>query len=46
MAGGRSFKAATALEQAGYTQIADQRAGFGGNQNEPGWASAGLPVEK
>jgi rhodanese-related sulfurtransferase len=46
MAGGRSFKAATALEQAGFTQIADQRAGFGGNQNEAGWASEGLPVER
>jgi rhodanese-related sulfurtransferase len=46
MAGGRSLKAATALEQAGFKQIVDQRAGFGGNQTEPGWASEGLPVER
>jgi rhodanese-related sulfurtransferase len=45
-AGGRSLKAATALEQAGFTQIVDQRAGFGGNNTEPGWAAAGLPIEK
>jgi rhodanese-related sulfurtransferase len=42
-AGGRSLRAATALEQAGYTNIIDQRAGWGGSGTEPGWSAAGLP---
>src|SRR5262245_36136562 len=50
-AGGRSLAAARMLIGAGYTQIVDQRAGFGGARDsfgqvtEPGWAAAGLPVE-
>jgi rhodanese-related sulfurtransferase len=50
-AGGRSARAAEMLAAAGYTQITDQRAGFGGARDsfgqvsEPGWAAAGLPVE-
>jgi rhodanese-related sulfurtransferase len=50
-AGGRSARAVQLLEGAGYTQLADQRAGFGGARDaggritEPGWAAEGLPVE-
>lgn len=50
-AGGRSLRAAETLTAAGFTQIIDQRAGFGGARDafgqvtEPGWAAAGLPVE-
>jgi rhodanese-related sulfurtransferase len=50
-AGGRSLRAAEMMTGAGYTQIIDQRAGFGGARDafgqvvEPGWAAAGLPVE-
>ena len=49
--GGRSVQAAQVLEQAGYANIVEQRAGFGGARDgagrivEPGWAAAGLPVE-
>jgi len=43
--GGRSMRAAQALLQAGYTNVVDQRAGFGGSPSEPGWQPAGLPVE-
>jgi rhodanese-related sulfurtransferase len=42
-AGGRSLKAATLLEAQGYTQVVDQRCGFGGS-TEPGWAAEKLPV--
>lgn len=48
--GGRSAKAAGLLEQAGYTAILDQRAGYGGAKDpfgrtvEKGWAEAGLPT--
>ncbi|MEM7437607.1 MAG: rhodanese-like domain-containing protein [Myxococcota bacterium] len=48
--GGRSLRAAQALAQAGYTELVDQRAGFGGARNafgqleEPGWQTAGLSV--
>jgi len=51
MAGGRSARACAMLEQAGYTQIVDQRAGFDGARDnmgqilEAGWSRAGLPVE-
>ena len=41
--GGRSFRAAGALEAAGFSQVIDQRAGFQG-AGEPGWSRAGLPV--
>ena len=50
--GGRSAQAAALLEAAGYTQVVDMRGGFGGERdmfgrvNTPGWAEAGLPVEK
>jgi rhodanese-related sulfurtransferase len=44
LAGGRSLRAATMLEQAGWTNIVDQRAGFGGTAEEKGWRDAGLPV--
>jgi rhodanese-related sulfurtransferase len=49
--GVRSARAAGVLEGAGFTQIVDQRAGFGGARDafgqvaEQGWAAAGLPVE-
>ena len=51
-AGGRSARAASLLESAGYTQIADQRAGYEGAHDpatgrvEPGWRPAGLPVTR
>jgi rhodanese-related sulfurtransferase len=50
-AGGRSLRAAEMMAAAGYGQIVDQRAGFGGARDafgqitEPGWQAAGLPVE-
>lgn len=49
-AGGRSARACATLEQLGYTQLVDQRAGFGGargptGQVEKGWRDEGLPVE-
>ncbi|MEM9068078.1 MAG: rhodanese-like domain-containing protein [Myxococcota bacterium] len=49
-AGGRSKAAATALLEAGFTQIVDQLAGFGGARDsfgqtiEAGWQAQGLPV--
>jgi rhodanese-related sulfurtransferase len=49
--GGRSARAASMLESAGYTSVVDQRAGFEGAPDpatgritEPGWRPAGLPV--
>jgi rhodanese-related sulfurtransferase len=50
-AGGRSARAAATLDAAGFTNLVDQRAGWGGARDafgqiaEPGWAAAGLPVE-
>lgn len=50
-AGGRSLVAAKMLAEAGYTQVADQRCGFGGARGpdgqlvEAGWKEAGLPVD-
>jgi YD repeat-containing protein len=50
-AGGRSLRAAQMLAGSGYTNVVDQRAGFGGSRDpfgqvtEPGWAAAGHPVE-
>lgn len=50
-AGGRSLRAAQLLMQQGYLNVIDQRAGFDaardafGQVTEPGWKSAGLPVE-
>ena len=52
MSGGRSLRAAQLLEAAGYQNVVDQRAGFGGAKDpagrtiEPGWAAHNLPVEK
>ena len=50
-AGGRSARAASMLESAGYASVVDQRAGFEGAPDpstgrigEPGWRPAGLPV--
>jgi rhodanese-related sulfurtransferase len=45
-AGGRSLRAAYMLEEAGYTQVVDQRAGFDGGGPERGWRASGLPVAK
>ena len=51
-AGGRSARAAHVLEGAGFTELVDQRAGFGGARDaggritEPGWAAEGLPVDQ
>jgi rhodanese-related sulfurtransferase len=50
-AGGRSMRACEVLLQAGYTDVANVRGGFGGARDhggrlvEPGWRDAGLPVE-
>ena len=41
--GGRSVAAAGMLEQAGYQDVLEQRAGFGGNGAELGWRSTPLP---
>jgi len=51
LSGGRSLRAAQMLEAAGYQNVVDQRAGFGGAKDpmgkvtEPGWAAENLPVE-
>jgi rhodanese-related sulfurtransferase len=52
-AGGRSAKAAAALEGAGFTNVADQHAGFDGAMDPatktvpvPGWRPKGLPVSQ
>jgi rhodanese-related sulfurtransferase len=51
-AGGRSARAAAMLEQAGFTHVFDQRAGFGGARDpsgrvvEKGWRDEGLAVEQ
>lgn len=48
--GARSAKAAAALVEAGYRNVADQRAGFEGVRDpfgaltDPGWRPLGLPV--
>ena len=48
--GGRSLKASEQLLAAGYTEVVDQLAGYGGAKDpfggtaEPGWQAAGLPV--
>lgn len=50
-AGGRSLRAAEALEADGFTDVIDQRAGFDGARSpfgevtEPGWSRVDLPVE-
>lgn len=48
--GGRSLRAAEMLAAAGYVNVVDQRAGWGGARDafgqlsEPGWEAAGLPT--
>ncbi len=50
MSGRRSLNAYAALEAEGYSQLVDQRAGWGGVRDafgrvaEPGWAAEGLPT--
>ena len=50
--GGRSLRACSILESAGYGNVVDQRAGFEGAQDpmgrfvEPGWRPAGLPTSR
>jgi rhodanese-related sulfurtransferase len=43
-AGGRSLAAAGLLQQRGYLNVVDQRAGFHGTPGEAGWQGQGLPV--
>jgi rhodanese-related sulfurtransferase len=49
--GERSLRAARALQEAGFTAVLEQRAGFDGARGpfgemmEPGWSRAGLPRE-
>ncbi len=49
--GGRSQRAVQALEAAGYTQLVEQRAGWGGSRDpfgrvlDAGWQAEGLPSE-
>lgn len=48
--GGRSKRAVAALEQAGFSELAELSAGFEGSRDAfgravPGWLQAGLPVE-
>src|SRR5689334_8713523 len=49
--GGRSARAASALTQAGFTRVLDQRAGWDGARGpfgelvEPGWSRVNLPTE-
>lgn len=45
-AGGRSMQAAHLMLQAGYSDVIDQRAGFGGANGEAGWGQAGLPTTR
>jgi rhodanese-related sulfurtransferase len=49
-AGGRSKKAALALSQAGFENLADMAAGWDGSRDAfgraiPGWSKQGLPIE-
>jgi rhodanese-related sulfurtransferase len=50
--GERALRAAELLLAQGFTQVVEQRAGFGGSRTpfgalrEPGWERAGLPVER
>jgi rhodanese-related sulfurtransferase len=45
-AGGRSQRACELLAEAGYTDVANVRGGFGGTRDVPGWLEAGLPLER
>jgi rhodanese-related sulfurtransferase len=49
--GGRSMRACEMLSAAGYVDLVNLEGGFSGGRDEtgraiPGWAAAGLPVEK
>jgi rhodanese-related sulfurtransferase len=49
--GGRSMRACEVLAAAGYVDLVNLEGGFSGGRDEmgraiPGWAAAGLPVEK
>lgn len=46
MAGGRSQKACTILEAAGFANLANVQGGWGGAPGIPGWRDAGLPSEQ
>jgi rhodanese-related sulfurtransferase len=43
--GMRSQRACELLADAGYTDLANVRGGFGGSEDAPGWQESGLPVE-
>ena len=43
--GARSMHACEALVTAGFTDVANVTAGFGGSRTERGWQALGLPVE-
>jgi rhodanese-related sulfurtransferase len=43
--GMRSQRACELLADAGYTELANVRGGFGGSEDAPGWKESGLPVE-
>lgn len=50
-AGARSKKAADQLAAAGFSELADMSAGWGGSRDafgrpQPGWSAQGLPVEQ
>ena len=45
-AGGRSLMAAGLMVQAGYADVIDQKAGWGGGFGEPGWRACGLPASR
>ncbi len=42
--GGRSARAASVLEAAGYSQLADHIGGFGGGNGDAGWVASGGSV--
>jgi rhodanese-related sulfurtransferase len=44
--GGRSLQAAQILMAAGFIDVVEQRAGFGGTPFEPGWRQLGLPLAR
>lgn len=43
--GGRSMRACEALVAAGFVDVANVTAGFGGSRTERGWLDLGFPVE-
>ena len=50
-AGGRAIRAATQMQQAGFTELVVMGAGYGGSRDafgrpKPGWIQKGLPVEQ